>query len=286
MITISYSELEDFRQCPHKHMLRYKEGWQKEETTGALYKGTAWHKVMEIHYTEIKENQITTDKIKAYLSTLDSELATLLWWMYQGHLEKYSYDNDWEILSVEHRSVVVLIPGKLQLGFTADLIIRWKGRIWIVDHKSCSQLPTTKDLDFHEQFTFYTWALRMLGIDVVGSIYSAARTKQNRGDIVPINQVTKAMKPQTLDQRFYRELMTRSQKECDAAAEDAKATAELMWSSANKGERHFNPDTCHWKCSYTEACLLGRKAGDNERTRQFLRDTGWLQIEGGRYDDA
>lgn len=268
-----------------KHALQSFEGWHKEDKSGALYKGTCWHMVLEVHYRAIKQSTSPKLAVIDYLATLSEEMAQLMLWMYHGYLEQYREDSDWEILGVEHQSVVPLIPGVVQLGFTTDLIIRWRGQIWIVDHKSCSMLPSSKDLDFHEQFTFYTWALRQLGLKVVGSIYSASRTKQNKGDLVPEAQRTGAMKAQTLDQRFYREMMNRGQDECDAAARDAIKTAELMLSSHNQRERHFNPDTCHWKCSFTEACLIGRKTNDDERTRQYLRDTGWHQESGGRYDE-
>ena len=80
-----------------------------------------------------------------------------------------------------------------------------------------------------------------------------------------------------LEERFKRTLMSRTDQEITNAAIDAWRTASGMYArKPEECERHYNTDTCGWRCDYREACLWGRKTGE-KATRTFLRDTGFIQ---------
>jgi hypothetical protein len=211
--------------------------------------------------------------------------------MYEGYVEKWGLDDRWEVLVVEYKTVVPLRyaptktgrPGrmsKFDLKMIIDLVIRDRdtGRIWIIDHKSHANLPKARELELDDQFGLYTWGLRQLGHKIFGCIYNTARTTRNKGDFQEnldewhrkkaAGEKPGALpKQQTLDERYDRYLMNRTVPETDAAAQDALSTALNLYSKANRGERHTNSDTCRWKCDYTEACLLGRKTGDDREHR-------------------
>jgi hypothetical protein len=262
---VSYSEIDTYRQCPHKHELAYKERWQRDTTSPALARGTAWHLLMEEHYNARMNDRDGFAYIDAVLAET-GEHADLLRWMYDGYVAHWGNDPQWEVLAVEQR-IEVPIPGS-DFTFKAmlDLVVRQDGRIWIVDHKSCKNLPNSKDLDVDDQFGLYTWAARQIGIDAFGSIHNAARTQQNK------NQ---ERHPQPLDERFTRTRLYRSDTELATIAREALATARAayVW-KIGEAPRSPNTDTCKWRCDYTEACLLGRKGLDE---RQLLTDTGFVQ---------
>ncbi|AZS06681.1 exonuclease [Streptomyces phage Hiyaa] len=302
-IVISYSELDTFKQCPHKHDLGYVQRWtQPKDERTAAGRGTMWHKILDSHYTALKhgggKREVATavaERVQDFRNVgKDPDVIDLLMWMYEGYLEKWGLDEEWEILKVEYKTIVPLKyrNGKLSrfdLKMVIDLVVRDRrtGKVWLIDHKSHAALPKERELELDDQFGLYTWGLRELGHKVFGAIYNTARTQRNKGDypevireweIKKANGQTKAARPvpQDLDARFDRYLMSRTPIEVENIAQDALATARSMYSRENRRERHTNNDTCKWKCDFTEACLLGRKT-DDARELQFLKDTGFAQ---------
>jgi len=300
---ISYSELDTFKQCPHKHQLSYIERWtQARDERTAAGRGTLWHKMLDAHYSAIKAGdpafgpkQAVYDELASYTKAgKDPEVIDLLEWMYTGYVQTWGLDPDWEIVAIEYKAVVPLKyangrMSKFDLKMVIDLVVRDRtsGRIWLIDHKSHAELPKDKDLDLDDQFGLYTWGLRELGHTVFGAIYNTARTKRNKGDhpeLVEEWRRRKAAgekpgaepKPQPIEGRYDRHLMSRTPREVDVLALEALDTARTMYSPYNFHERHTNTDTCKWRCDYTEACLLGRKSTP-ERERTFLGDIGFAQ---------
>lgn len=305
--TVSYSEIDTFRQCPFKHKLTYTDRWTRESIGDMtpLGKGSFWHKVMEAHYRTIQEYQIGLGEYRVSHDELlalclaaveevlaegqaagtDENLLTLARWMYAGHIERWGLDEDWYIVAVEHTAIVPLwnkdgSESWIRLKVKLDLVVTdARGRLCIVDHKSCGNLPHQKDLDFDEQFGLYTYVLKRMGKNVFMSIHNAARTKMNQGDIIGPDDpgYKKSMKAQTLEERFKRTLLNRTDPELQAIQDEALWTAETMFGPLNRQERHPNTDTCNWKCDFTEACLYGRRSNDNGKTVLMLMDTGWRQ---------
>lgn len=276
-IVISYSQIDAFRQCPHKEQLAYKSRWTKDrDETTAAGRGTMWHQVMDSHYTALKEGANPTvavdDRVKGFREMgKDSDTIDLLMWMYDGYVEQWGNDEEWQVLAIEHRAHAPLrFPSGRKSRFVMKMIIdlivrdRDNGMVWLVDHKSHAYLPKSKELDLDDQFGLYTWGLRQLGHKPFGSVYNTARTQRNK------------VKPQPLDERFDRYPMTRTDHELDTIAQEALATAKAMYSPSNQAERHTNSDTCKWRCDFTEACLIGRKYGP-DREERFLLDVGFRQ---------
>jgi hypothetical protein len=299
-IVVSFSELDAFKQCPHKHDLSYVQRWttSKDETTAAG-RGTLWHKLMDAHYTAIKRREVPRLAVEQELARFrslgkDSDTCDLLAWMYDGYVEMWGNDDEWQVLRVEHKVIVPLryADGELSrfdLKMIVDLVVRSyiNGKVWLVDHKSHAYLPKDRDLELDDQFGLYTWGLRQLGHSVFGSIYNTARTQRNKGDkpeelakwesaLAEGKTKAKRPEPQPLDARFDRFLMSRTDRELDTIEQDALATAETMYGPGNRAERHTNTDTCKWRCDYTEACLMGRKTSP-ERELVFLKDLGFRQ---------
>lgn len=281
-ITISWSEIDTYRQCPHKHELTYKERWTGKTTSPSLMRGSLWHKVLEGHYRWLMEHpgdligaQRQAEQWWAEWSVewggYENEEAELVWWMYRGYVEMYGADEDWNIRAVEQKLEVPLLTAgghrsRFMLKMQIDLIVRIKSmgnKLFIIDHKSGAELPKRKNLDMADQFSFYIWGMRQLGHDVFGGMWNGARTKRLK------------TKESPLDERFARPLLARTDHELATVAREAYATARKAYAHNALAERHPDADTCSWKCGFLEACLLGRKTNE-AREREFLLDTGFV----------
>jgi hypothetical protein len=289
-VTGSFSEIDTARQCLHKHRLGYKERWRTERTSPALAKGTLWHLVLEQHYLSLKSTQkdpstnlryspdhrldLAVEAVKPLLFKPNSrepmdEVAELVAWMYTGYVHQWGIDQEWRILDVEYATEVWLPTAqgsrsRFKLKLKIDLVVRADQHIWVVDHKSGRNLPKRKQLDINDQFALYTWALRQEGHDVFGSLHNAARTQRN---LDPSTQ--------TLESRFERNRLTRTDAELDTVAVEAYRTLRNAWRiPIGEEPRSPNEDTCGWRCDYLEPCLFGRKGRDEQR---MLEDLGFLQ---------
>lgn len=265
---ISYSELASARQCLHKHDLEYRQRWVAPRKGRALTIGTLWHQVMERRYQTggTFPSMDFRDLLWQENGERD-EIQDLVAWMFDGYVAKWNQDRDWKILAVEHVAHVWLpTPRGTRSSFLfkmkIDLVVKIDGRIWLVDHKSGQNLPTEKDLALDTQFGLYTWGLRKLGKNVHGAIYNAARTQRNKAEM-------------RLEDRFSRTLLYRTEDELENLAVEAYKTARRMYQhEEGYAERSPVPDTCGWKCSYTEPCLAGLKGLDE---REFLLSAGYEQ---------
>lgn len=316
-IVITHSEIDAFRRCQLMWMLAYKDKWRIPEgeraDDHALTKGSLYHDVMEIHYKGLKmiqdgaiSQEAGLDGIARQVSVLlwpqdgsdQSELQSLVWWMYQGYLERYGSDPQWEILGVEVKFQSRLRtrdgkPTKYLLKGKLDLVIRDRktGKIWIVDHKSGANLPDQMELDIADQFGLYAWLLRQAGIVVIGAIHSANRTTRNQGDR-PENQdefgepLKASTKKQTLEQRMRRTLLSRGDKELDAIAADALAVAVNAYPEAaglNPLPIYSAPKPsmggCNW-CDFLDPHLAARKG---RAIQKVLPEFGFKQVFEERY---
>jgi len=282
-ITVSWSEVDAYRQCPHKHDLTYKQRWVGNTTSKSLSIGSLYHKVMEGHYRSLMERP--GDLISARLAAEqwltewsadwggeDNEFAELVWWMYDGYVQKWGSDEDWDIRGVEQKLEVPILtaqgrPSRFNLKMQIDLIVRvrsMKNKLAVVDHKSGAELPKRKNLDMADQFALYIWGMRQLKHPVFMGIWNAARTRRLK------------TKESPLDERFSREPLARTDHELDVIVREAYDTFRKAYAAKAVAERHPDADTCTWKCGFLDACLLGRKT-DAGRERQFLLDTGYIQ---------
>lgn len=313
LVTVSWSELDSFRQCPMKHRLAYLERWTQDVADNTpLGKGSLWHRVLEVHYNTIKAHQIPDmndglgvqwdciadelkqhciDEVGKLLAVMETDeerdpnTMIMLHWMYAGHLEMWGLDEQWDIVAVENTAIVPLYEEDgseswVRLKVKLDLLVRdTKGRMWIVDHKSCGTLPGEKDFDWADQFGLYVYALGKVGVRITGSIHSAARTKMNQGDIIKPGEpgYKSTMKAQELDQRFARRPIGYTPQQLEGIAGDALADMKLAHGEANHKRRNPDEERCKWRCGYSEACMLGRRTGSDGQMVEMLQRTGFVQ---------
>lgn len=298
-IVISWSEIDAFRQCPFKHHLAYRERWQSDEDKETLARGTAWHEILEAHYSGAEEEVIQRLLGQDEYTLEQTERQELLEWMFNGYLDMWSKDDTkWQIRAVEWKGFAALPnpwggPSRFMLKVKIDLLAVQRGRLWVWDHKSARNLPNDRELDLDDQFGLYIWCLRQLGYPVAGAVYNCARTQRNKDEST-----------QPLEARFSRTRLSRTDIELDMIAQEAYMSAAKAWpqtSAETMGEpvdlpvrrllpeRNTNTDTCKWKCDFTEACLSSRKGG---RIEDMLRAHGYsprpfreVEIEWKEYKD-
>jgi len=272
----SFSELDDLRQCPYKHQLRWTERWTPPTASPAQERGTRWHQLMATFYG----HRIGPDRVgprTAAVRTIDEHLSDssdeteLLYWMFEGYVEHWGHNRDWIVRAVEFQMTVPLFHS-IHLKVRSDLIVRLrddpKKRLWLVDSKTSSRLANQLELALHVQFPLYTWALRRAGIPIWGTIYDNVRTQRNK------------VTPQALEDRFARTLVHYNDDQLEAIAQDAwkdmAQTRTLVRPSSEttppEQPRHFDPERCRYRCPFTEACIAGVRGGD---TRRFLKDLGF-----------
>lgn len=270
------------------------------ETHYNVLKGTQPTKGSNILYTPDHRLDLAVEAVKPLIFRPNSsepldEVAELVGWMYAGYIEKWGIDPQWKVLAVEYATEVWLPTATgsrsmFKLKLKIDLVVMQDGHLWVVDHKSGKDLPKKKQLDINDQFALYTWALHQLGKDVFGSLHNAARTQRNQGDF-PAKvaereaSIAKAkaagkkppgeLEPQTLEQRFERNRLTRTPHELDTVAVEAYKKLRAVW-RIPVGEEPRSPDEdrCGWRCDFLEPCLFGRKGHDE---RRMLEELGFVQ---------
>lgn len=310
LVTISWSELDTFRQCPKKHDIYYIQRWTAEpKDDSPLGKGSLWHRVMETHFNTIKAHQTTNDSgqtvwdcsgdellefcLDAVGNTIavmeieeerDPAVIQVIKWMYAGYVETYGLDEEWDIIAVENTVIVPLYEADgseswVRLKVKLDLLVKWKGRYWIIDHKSCGSLPSDKDFDWADQFGLYVYGLGKVGVRVTGTIHNAAKTKMNQGDLIKPGEpgYKKSMKESTLEQRFGRHYMNYTKEQLEEIAADALADGKLAWSEHNHKRRNPDEERCKWRCGASEACMFGRRTGSDANMIDMLQRTGFVQ---------
>lgn len=303
-IVVRHSELKDGRQCPLKHRLRWIDGWQQPEESAVQKLGTAWHAVLQVHYEAIQAQQQELgyqqwaraaraglqlqevadagwqevhDQCHASKGLTEEQRETLAW-MYEGYLEFFGLDPDWEVLMVETDLTTPFIEpsGKpsrrFSYQFHADLVVRdWSmgGKVVVVDHKSTAQPLGQHDIDLDDQFGLYTWALGRLGHPVLAPVCSQAKTK-------------KLQRAMTLGERFTRINSYRTEVEQNNIAADALRTAKRLYSKANLTEPDSapNPRTCGWSCEFKEVHLqIRRSPRGRDAARAALIARGFTKEE-------
>lgn len=333
--TVSNSEVETYRQCRLKHQLSYIERWRTEEEAEALSRGTLFHSVMEAHYKRILEWQVGSTgfvplsrpdaaSLYAAVSPLlhdretgrQSERQALVEWIYRGYVDLYKTDPDWEIVAVEMQMDEPLpeadgSESEYRLAGTVDLLLKDHkvgGGLWLIDHKTCKNLPKGKDYDMEDQTGIYAYLLSQQGLDIRGAIYNHCRTyKLQSRAMVPEERFKRHRTVRTIDELRTMtlevlELMKEAYegherrgggtkcKRCwgTGSIESSDSTDDSYWDCSTcegtgrlptqlyDAPRTPDGERCGWKCNLTEACLAGRKSGP-ERTRQFLKDIGFTQ---------
>lgn len=282
LITVRAGEVADARQCLLKHNLGWLRGWTGPPSE-AIRLGNAWHLMMQRHFETIKDAQdagvspVESEVIAAAMSAhaeADDDLMDRLHWMYEGFIETYELDPQWKILSVEETMTAPILdkndePSEFLYTWTSDLFV-WDEDFQTyrsIDWKSTGRQLRKMDIDFWDSFGLYTVGWHALGYDVMDTICAQVQTK-------------KLKRHQTLDERYQRIPAYYNETQLRNIRLDALRTMRHMFSDENLEEPYSAPDpqTCDWKCSFSEVHMAMRKMKDPwPKIDHMMRGRGFEQ---------
>lgn len=295
-VYVSYSQLSSFRQCPLKWRLGSIERLAPADRKPALSLGTAFHAMLQARYeafaaadragkprslAEAREEAFVALERASVEARMPGDRVDLAIWMYEGYDQAYGTDDDWGILAVE---TTVDVPFYRGVRFTGriDLIVRERstGRIWIVDFKTgggkdASGAAWQRELDLDDQFGLYHRAVsskvpKRDRLEVFGTMYALIRSDRLKREM-------------TLEERFGRYRMFRSEQTLDAIWSDAILTARAMGRTRTDvaaGRPVYSspdPGQCRWKCDFVEPHLMVRATGRD--VVSVARDFGFVERE-------
>lgn len=286
---IRHSEVADFRQCPMKWWLKWVNRWQSGDSVASSL-GTAWHTVMATHYGIIQRWQESGHSPGLIVVGKEVEPAIeyfhgtdhydKLIWMYDGYLDHWGVDPDWEIVEYESTQQVEISPG-LWYEWTTDVLVRdhTLNKLRVVDHKSTSSQLRKGEVDLSDQLGLYIRAQNMRGVRVADGVISQARTE-------------KLKRPMTLEERYQRMPSYRSPVELENIWDDMLEVVRVMLEYRRTPEvpPYSSPDprVCSWKCDFLEAHLILRKmpkAKWGQRLIPLLQNHGFRQGDVPRGSD-
>ena len=172
-----YTAMSTFLTCRRKYDFRINQGYVRSKDTqlaasfgGAIHHGLdSWYqdkdvaRAVGVFKSEFVENTEIDDKRTHRMG--------------QYILEKYDEryrDQPWVLVESEQTFNVPLPNGNRFIG-RIDKVIKWNNCLWVVDHKTTSQLGATyfNMAEPNMQFVGYAWAMRQLGHDIKGVVVDA-----------------------------------------------------------------------------------------------------------------
>lgn len=250
----SWSEIDTARQCLRKHHLRYKRDLVDRVTPPALDRGTRWHTLLEELY-KTGDPEAPVQQLRTWTDEQDGDPneLELLTWMLDGYYDKWGLGDPQfsdGAVAVELEFEVELPQigaGPLVLKGVVDLLVEIWGKLWVVDHKSGKTKPKDRSLEMADQWTLYVWAMQQEGYDVFGSIHSYAKTERLKRDM-------------SLEERFARKPIHRTDREVEAVAREAAIQA---WQARiDNGAPRSPGDHCSYRCGYLDVCIADRRYGE------------------------
>lgn len=111
-------------------------------------------------------------------ATVLEEIVTLVGGILLGYIEYARANDSFDVVAVEE-SFTVPIPGtRNRLVGTLDLVVRDRGKLWVIDHKSVRTFVSPDTLDLDDQMTAYLYLVwKHFGEMPKGAIYNQLRKK-------------------------------------------------------------------------------------------------------------
>lgn len=308
-----------FKECRNKYRFQILDRLAtKDSRVDALFIGVGGHHVLAEHYKALMEESKPIDMVDAFQQWLynkaeevnarqgrfewpDGETLEMIHGILRGYQEHYAdKDGDWKVLAVE-TNMKAKIPGtNVTLTGTVDLVVKWHGSIWIVDHKFLRSISDSlaPQLEMDDQMTAYLWLASQNGIQARGCIYNVIRKKLptvpeilksgalSKNKSIDTTQATylKAIHDNGLNPEdyvdildalgvkpnnfFHREPVARNRRELQFFQDDLTYEARDMTS---KNTRYYPTPgmSCGW-CQFRSLCKGEREGADVEYTVQHL----------------
>lgn len=305
---ISYSEISDWEQCHRKHHFGYKDnlkpnvmnldvmafgrmvhaGLQGFYDWKGLFIGSLPYSAEEAgrwaaqawwdRWIETWKNDL--DPVSEELAVGWRNLAYLVLDRYFAYAFAQGDIGGWDIVTVE-KSLRWRIPHTpLFLTGTLDLLVRYEGKLWIVDHKTVKQLIDPKELDYNSQFLHYAYLVwRIYGELPAGAIYNQIVKGVPEKPDAEMKLPDKTHMPRRERPFFAREIVYFSREELESYGEAVKRRASEIRAAHRTSalpDPRLDPQKCLWRCSFKTLCDAARKKGDVD----YIKDRYFYVQEG------
>lgn len=245
------SQISDYRTCPRLYYFRHVERLAPKTDSPKLFLGSAVHYGIAAYYTR-QDPFEAYDQYTTEFSNSDSELIKQID-LGRKLLEAYvtfarAKDN-FEPVAIEQAFAVNIfqpcgntyrkLRGVKSVGRFDGIVRDDYGKIWLMEHKTCSSYPSDVELRLNEQAGYYLLAARQLFDEpITGFIYNLIRKvdpKKAKTSVVERRRVTRTeTELASLIGRLYR-----------------------VYKQITR-DKYFDPNPgmhCNWKCAYQQLCL-------------------------------
>lgn len=256
---ISHSRLQHYQTCPRLYYWRFVRNLVPTRTPLPLIVGKAVHAGLASHYA--KEGKPTDhahemfDEVRAEEPWMREELEGLATqekyvdYILERYMEHWT-DEPWTVLAPEIEGHIELREGEHLFFFRADLLISWRGRPWLLEHKTTSQLGTTFFNRFRNdgQITSYCYGIwKKLGHRPVGALINAIRKTRNLEGVEFARDVVMRSEKQLTD------YMDQVALQCD----DIETVIKAEYPEDDVRPWYMHTGSCNnWnrQCDFTELC--------------------------------
>lgn len=245
-----YTMLSTFMNCRRRYNYRINRGLVSKKPPTALTFGGAIHEALDSWYEDKNVDKAVTLFKESFEERLDDDnkrTHQMGEWILRNYHEQYQYQ-PWELVQSEMSFSLHFRDDKKFIG-RIDKIIKWGDALWVVDHKTTSQLGSQffKTAEPNLQFTGYVWAARQLGYNAVGVILDAIL-------------VAKGLLPGTSKNYKLTPLARFDVYRSDDHLKEWKDTAEgimgdiEMCEATNKWYPNFDMCTYYGECPFRKVC--------------------------------
>lgn len=201
MVTITNSELKEFKSCRVKHQLGYVDLLAPKVKQNYFRFGEAIHIALETYHDPALEDKKLMLALTEFSMFLNADLRRR-----ENDPEQTLWDEDYDefnddlklglemihrydqfhktqypfkVISLEHEfdtRLRTLTGNKSRINFAGrvDGIVEWQGHLWLLEHKTAAYINPQylKNLELDDQINHYLWAARAIGYDVIGILYN------------------------------------------------------------------------------------------------------------------
>ena len=249
LLTISHSRLKVWRRCQMQHHYRYYQGLRRIKKGLPLVVGTAVHAMIEAHH----ERGVWTPELEAFRAEFNKlfreeqaelgDLPTATGKIVDGYLATYRDDGLTYPKRRRNRSTEIEVCVDLDsqtrfIGYVDAFPQDDQGRNWVMDHKTCKNIPDEETRFADLQLLTYVWLLPQLGYPTPdGVIWDYIRTKPpTRPEVLKNGSISKA---KSIDTTYDVYMQTVREELGEAALPDYEEFAQTLKGKEEKFYRRI-----------------------------------------------
>lgn len=274
---IDYTMMSTYQTCQRRFYFRHVEGWDLKRPQMAPAFGGAIHEGLDVWYRtkDVEEAvRVFKEAFKENPTEDGKRTHKVGEWILKNYADKYR-DQPWKLLQSETAFSEELPNGKRLMG-RVDKIIEWDGVLWVVDHKTTSQLGAQffKMASPSLQFPGYVWAARKMGYPVVGVVVDAILVAKgllessSRARLTPLARYDEYMSDALM--KDWMRTVTEIQESIDLSLDEGRWTP------------NFDACTYYGECPYRRVCCEDRDLWERILKMDYVVDFWHPNKEGGK----